>query len=183
MKRTYGTGLALGVSLALAGPPGATSRSPPSDRSPASTPPSAPSSRPAPNRRSTTSTPPAAFSARSSSFEFGDDASDPKQAVSVANQFVGKGVKFVVGDFCSGVVDSRVGVYTKTASCRSRRPRPIRNSPSAGSGTCSASAAVTTSRAWSPASSSPSTSRTRRSRSSTTRRPTAKALPTKPRRS
>ncbi|MEZ5774453.1 MAG: branched-chain amino acid ABC transporter substrate-binding protein [Hyphomicrobiaceae bacterium] len=34
--------------------------------------------------------------------EVGDDACDPKQAVSVANQLVGKGVKFVAGHFCSG---------------------------------------------------------------------------------
>lgn len=34
--------------------------------------------------------------------EIGDDVCDPKQAVAVANQFVGKGVKFVAGHFCSG---------------------------------------------------------------------------------
>jgi branched-chain amino acid transport system substrate-binding protein len=33
---------------------------------------------------------------------FGDDVSDPKQAVSVANKFVGDGVKFVDGHFNSG---------------------------------------------------------------------------------
>ena len=33
----------------------------------------------------------------------GDDVSDPKQGVSVANKFVGDGVKFVVGHFNSGV--------------------------------------------------------------------------------
>ena len=33
----------------------------------------------------------------------GDDVSDPKQGVSVANKFVGDGVKFVVGAFNSGV--------------------------------------------------------------------------------
>ena len=32
----------------------------------------------------------------------GDDACDPKQAVAVANQFAGDGVKFVAGHFCSG---------------------------------------------------------------------------------
>ena len=32
----------------------------------------------------------------------GDDACDPKQAVAVANKFVGDGVKFVAGHFCSG---------------------------------------------------------------------------------
>jgi branched-chain amino acid transport system substrate-binding protein len=35
--------------------------------------------------------------------EFGDDVSDPKQGVSVANRFVGDGVTFVVGAFNSGV--------------------------------------------------------------------------------
>ena len=34
--------------------------------------------------------------------EIGDDACDPKQAVSVANQLVNKGVVFVAGHFCSG---------------------------------------------------------------------------------
>ncbi len=34
--------------------------------------------------------------------EIGDDACDPKQAVAVANDFVGKGVVFVAGHFCSG---------------------------------------------------------------------------------
>ena len=34
--------------------------------------------------------------------ELGDDVSDPKQGVSVANKFVGDGVKFVVGHFNSG---------------------------------------------------------------------------------
>jgi branched-chain amino acid transport system substrate-binding protein len=33
----------------------------------------------------------------------GDDASDPKQGVSVANQFVGDGVQYVIGHFNSGV--------------------------------------------------------------------------------
>ena len=32
----------------------------------------------------------------------GDDVCDPKQAVAVANQFAGDGVKFVAGHFCSG---------------------------------------------------------------------------------
>ena len=34
--------------------------------------------------------------------EIGDDACDPRQAVSVANQMASRGVKFVDGDFCSG---------------------------------------------------------------------------------
>ena len=43
--------------------------------------------------------------------EEGDDASDPKQGVSVANKFVGDGVKFVVGPFNSGVTISATEVY------------------------------------------------------------------------
>src|ERR1700761_9718284 len=35
--------------------------------------------------------------------EYGDDVSDPKQGVSVANDFAADGVKFVVGDYNSGV--------------------------------------------------------------------------------
>jgi branched-chain amino acid transport system substrate-binding protein len=34
--------------------------------------------------------------------EVGDDACDPRQAVSVANQLTGRGVRFVAGHFCSG---------------------------------------------------------------------------------
>ena len=34
--------------------------------------------------------------------EIGDDACDPRQAVSVANQLTGRGVRFVAGHFCSG---------------------------------------------------------------------------------
>ena len=37
------------------------------------------------------------------SLQVGDDVSDPKQGVSVANKFAGDGVKFVVGAFNSGV--------------------------------------------------------------------------------
>jgi branched-chain amino acid transport system substrate-binding protein len=42
---------------------------------------------------------------------FGDDVSDPKQGVSVANKFVGDGVKFVVGAFNSGVTIPSSEVY------------------------------------------------------------------------
>src|SRR5579862_1755939 len=42
---------------------------------------------------------------------FGDDVSDPKQGVSVANKFVGDGVKFVVGHFNSGVTIPASEVY------------------------------------------------------------------------
>ena len=42
---------------------------------------------------------------------FGDDASDPKQGVSVANKIVGDGVKFVIGHFNSGVTMPASEVY------------------------------------------------------------------------
>jgi branched-chain amino acid transport system substrate-binding protein len=43
--------------------------------------------------------------------EVGDDACDPKQAVAVANEFVGKGVIFVAGHFCSGSSIPASNVY------------------------------------------------------------------------
>jgi len=43
--------------------------------------------------------------------QYGDDVSDPKQGVSVANKFVGDGVKFVVGHFNSGVTMPASEVY------------------------------------------------------------------------
>lgn len=42
---------------------------------------------------------------------YGDDVSDPKQGVSVANKFAGEGVKFVVGPFNSGVTMPASEVY------------------------------------------------------------------------
>jgi branched-chain amino acid transport system substrate-binding protein len=45
------------------------------------------------------------------SVEEGDDVADPKQGVSVANKFVGDGVKFVVGPFNSGVTIPASDVY------------------------------------------------------------------------
>ena len=44
--------------------------------------------------------------------EPGDDVSDPKQGVSVANKFVGDGVHFVVGHFNSGVTIPASEVYS-----------------------------------------------------------------------
>ncbi len=38
----------------------------------------------------------------------GDDVSDPKQGISVANKFAADGVKFVVGHFNSGVFHSGI---------------------------------------------------------------------------
>jgi branched-chain amino acid transport system substrate-binding protein len=43
--------------------------------------------------------------------DFGDDVSDPKQGVSVANNFVGDGVKFVIGHYNSGVTIPASEVY------------------------------------------------------------------------
>src|SRR5450756_877626 len=42
---------------------------------------------------------------------YGDDVSDPKQGVSVANKFSGDGIKFVVGHFNSGVTMPASEVY------------------------------------------------------------------------
>src|SRR5262252_3613927 len=59
--------------------------------------------------------PNAAFGAQlvQSTLEQGDDVSDPKQGVSVANKFVGDGVKFVVGHFNSGVTIPASDVYSE----------------------------------------------------------------------
>jgi branched-chain amino acid transport system substrate-binding protein len=43
----------------------------------------------------------------------GDDACDPKQAVSLANDFAAKGVKLVAGHFCSGSSIPASKVYTE----------------------------------------------------------------------
>src|SRR5438270_14086115 len=43
--------------------------------------------------------------------EPGDDVSDPKQGVSVANKFVGDGVKLLVGHFNSGITIPASDVY------------------------------------------------------------------------
>src|SRR6266566_2273499 len=43
--------------------------------------------------------------------EFGDDVSDPKQGVSVANNFAADGVKFVIGHYNSGVTIPSSEVY------------------------------------------------------------------------
>ena len=43
----------------------------------------------------------------------GDDVSDPKQGVSVANKFAADGVKFVVGHFNSGVTIPASDVYAE----------------------------------------------------------------------
>jgi branched-chain amino acid transport system substrate-binding protein len=45
--------------------------------------------------------------------EFGDDVSDPKQGVSVAQKFVADGVKYVVGHFNSGVTIPASDIYAE----------------------------------------------------------------------
>ncbi len=45
--------------------------------------------------------------------EIGDDACDPKQAVAVANQMVGKGIKLMAGHFCSGSSIPASQVYSE----------------------------------------------------------------------
>ncbi|MEN3600556.1 branched-chain amino acid ABC transporter substrate-binding protein [Brucella abortus] len=44
---------------------------------------------------------------------YGDDAADPKQGISVANKFVGDGVKFVIGHFNSGVSIPTSDIYAE----------------------------------------------------------------------
>jgi len=46
---------------------------------------------------------------------FGDDAGDPKQGRSVANTFVGEGVRFVIGHFNSGVSEPASDVYAENS--------------------------------------------------------------------
>ncbi|MBV9432451.1 MAG: branched-chain amino acid ABC transporter substrate-binding protein, partial [Hyphomicrobiales bacterium] len=46
--------------------------------------------------------------------EIGDDASDPKQGVSLANKYAGEGVKLIVGHFNSGVTIPSSEVYTES---------------------------------------------------------------------
>ena len=58
---------------------------------------------------------------------YGDDVSDPKQGVSVANKFVGDGVKFVVGHFNSGVSIPASEVYAENG-IRRRRPGSLKQS-------------------------------------------------------
>ncbi|MCP4330797.1 MAG: branched-chain amino acid ABC transporter substrate-binding protein [Alphaproteobacteria bacterium] len=47
------------------------------------------------------------------SLSIGDDACDPKQAVAVANDMVGKGVVFMAGHFCSGSSIPASAVYAE----------------------------------------------------------------------
>ena len=69
----------------------------------------------------------------------------------MAEKFASENVPFVTGTSARDPRFRHPTSMPKPACCRSRPPRPIRSSPNAGCGTCSASAAVTTSRARLPA--------------------------------
>src|SRR5215213_8780437 len=93
----------------------------------------------------------------------GDDVSDPKQGVSIANKFAAEGVKMVVGHFNSGVSIPSSEVYQEA-------------------GIIQITPASTISRARWRAAISPLTSKARRSPSSTTRPLTERVSRTRPRR-
>mgnify|MGYP003694717023 CR=1 FL=1 len=115
-----------------------------------------------------------------------DDACDPKQAVAAANDVVGKKVVFVAGHYCSSssipasAVYNEAGVLQMTPA--STNPALTDDAAKKGGTTCSELVAATTCRAESPASTSPITSKERTWRSSTTRPPTGRGSPTRPRR-
>ncbi len=113
---------------------------------------------------------------RQLALEIGDDACDPRQAVSVANQLAARRVVMVAGHFCSGSSSRRATSMPRKACCRSAPPPPIRASPTKASGTPSAPAAATTSRARWPAPISRATCATGRSPSSTTTNAYGKGL-------
>ena len=50
---------------------------------------------------------------RQIALEIGDDACDPRQAVSVANQLAGRGIRFVAGHFCSSASIPASKVYAE----------------------------------------------------------------------
>ncbi len=117
------------------------------------------------------------------SVSVGDDVSDPKQGVSVANKFAAEGVKWVVGHFNSGVSIPASEVYQEAGIIQitpaSTNPQfterghvehlpHLRPRRSAGRGRRQLSRRQA--------------SRARRSPSFTTRPPTARASPTRPRR-
>ena len=113
----------------------------------------------------------------------GDDVSDPKQGVSVANKFVSEGVKMVVGHFNSGVSIPASEVYQEAGIVQitpaSTNPRFTERGMWNTFRTCGRDDQQGARRRQPT---SPTSSRARRSRSSTTRRPTARASPTRPRR-
>ena len=77
----------------------------------------------------------------------GDDACDPRQAVSVANQFASQGDKLVVGHFCSGSSIPASKVYGEEGHPADHPGlHKSRISPTRAAGTRSACAGVTISR-------------------------------------
>ncbi len=113
----------------------------------------------------------------------GDDVSDPKQGISVANKFAADGVKFVIGHFNSGVTIPASQVYAENGileiSPGATNPQYTEQGLWNTFRTCGrddqqgtvAGQYILT------------TSRMRRSPSFTTRPLTVRGLPTKPRRS
>ena len=89
------------------------SRSASPDRSPGPTPPSARNSARACSQAAEDINKAGGILGQKIEVEPGDDVSDPKQGVSVANKFVGDGVKFVVGHFNSGVTIPASDVYAE----------------------------------------------------------------------
>ena len=110
--------------------------------------------------------------------EPGDDVSDPKQGVSVANKYVGDGMKFVVGHFNSGVTIPASDVYSENGilfiTPSATNPKVTDRMLWDAFRTCGRDDQQGMVWANLPATSS----RARRSPSSTTRRPTARVLPT-----
>ena len=61
--------------------------------------------------------------------EIGDDACDPKQARSVAEQLAAKGVVFVAGHYCSGSSIPASDVYNEAGIIQISPVPPTRNIP------------------------------------------------------
>src|ERR1700722_9997303 len=110
--------------------------------------------------------------------EQGDDVSDPKQGVSVANKFVGDGVKFVVGHFNSGVTIPASDVYAENGilfiTPSATNPKITERKLWDAFRTCGRD----DQRACCGLNMRATSSRARRSRWCTTRRPTARVWPT-----
>lgn len=112
---------------------------------------------------------------------FGDDVSDPKQGISVANKFVADGVKIVIGHYNSGVSIPASEVYAENGILQVTPASTNPKYTERGLWTHSEPVAAMTSKGRSPEHISPIISRTPRSPSSMTRRPMARVSPMKPR--
>ena len=115
--------------------------------------------------------------------DIGDDACDPKQAVAVANQMTGNGVALVAGHYCSGssIPASKVYAESDVVQISPASTNPAFTDDRAGPNiyrVCGRDDQQGGVAGKYLASTSP----TRTSPSSTTRPPTAKAWPTRPRR-